>query len=123
MIITPCFNIYILRFLARSQLTLFLYFLTDFIYNIFIYHISKHLATFVWFLCNFLCLFAVLETKMSTMEILIFVVPGTATCIYLYNFYNPYSLSISMIITPCFNIYILQLYCTVATNLIFLRDP
>lgn len=91
--------------LARAVL---LYYLTDFIYIIFIYHLSKHLATFVYFLCNFLCLFAILETKMSTMEILIFVVPRIATSIYLYSFYNPYFLSISMIATPCFNIYILQ---------------
>ena len=65
-----------------------------------------------------LCLFAVFEISKTTVQeppyttsLCLFVVPETSkpsNSIYLYIFYNLYSLSISMIITPCFNIYILR---------------
>ena len=67
---------------------------------------------------SFLCLFVVLENSKPVWNLIkqslclcLFVVPESSkpsNSIYLYIFYNLYSLSISMIITPCFNIYILR---------------
>ncbi len=82
-----------------------------------VFEISKT-AVFANYISCLLCLFVVLETSkpgdkvsVNRKDLCLFVVPETSkpsNSIYLYIFYNLYSLSISMIITPCFNIYILR---------------